>query len=164
MKYELVHLNDNFKNKYIYKDNNESYCIDIDNLLKINTKLISPIGIFINGIFIEFSNYKFENNKIIVNKNYPVYSRDIIYILFVSVDPNNSGFLYQHRIDDFIIIDDNSISLVEPLINISNIVAVIVNGIVYYKDLFNINDNKIEFIKYRPDIGDDLSILFFKKV
>jgi len=168
MKYEFIRLSDDFKSnsENIYKDVNEDICIDMTKFLYENKKLKSPIGIFINGILLESINYKFENSKVTINKNYPIYPTDRIYMIFTSTDPNNSGYITQYKLFDFSILDDSSISLIDPLVFDENkeIIAINVNGILYSTDLFTIEEDKtVTFSKYRPDTMDDVSILILKK-
>ena len=167
MKYEFVILDNDFKNnpKHIYKNGDEDICIDLTDLISKNKKLKSPIGIFINGVLINSNFYKFENKVVTVNKEYPIFPTDRIYMICTSINSKNNGFISQYKINDFTILDDDTITLVEPITLSSNkeVIAVVVNGIVYAYELFTIDNDTITFVKYRPDTEDDVSIMIFEK-
>jgi len=167
MKYEFIKLEEDFKSnqRNFYLDENKDICIDLTEIFKINKKLKFPIGIFINGILLESVNYSFAKNKVVINKDYPVYSTDRIYMIFTSSSAGNSGYISQYKLYNFNVLDDTTVNLKESLVLQANktVIAVIVNGILYSTDLFKLNANTITFNRYRPDEKDDLSILILNR-
>jgi hypothetical protein len=166
MKYEFIKLSDDYKGnpENLYTVSNNYYCIDLNNFFKEHRGLGIPISIFINGVFLERNFYKYENKIITVDNNYQVFPSDRIYVIFTSSN-ENSGLISQYQLNRFSVVDDTSIDLIEPLLVGKNeeVIAIIVNGVIYYKDLFSIDGEIVTLNDYRPDDKDVISVLILEK-
>jgi len=166
MKYEFIVLDDTFKNntQNIYKENN-NVCINLTNLFNENRNLKYPVGIFINGVLLDSIHYKFKSKVIKISENYPVYTSDRIYMILTSSSLENSGYIIQYKLNDFKIVENDSIELLESLVDDTDnrVIAIIINGVVYSKELFELNGNIVKFNKYVPNVEDDVSALIIRK-
>jgi len=166
MRYDFIVLDDEFKNNVgnIYKENS-STCINLTDIINFNKGLKCPIGIFINGVLLKSSLYEFKNKIVKVDERYPVYANDRIYMIMTSSNDENSGYIFQNILNNFNIIDDNSIELLDPLVNDINnrVLGIVINGVLYSTELFTIRNDIVEFIRYRPNNNDDVSVLILKK-
>jgi len=169
MKYEFITLDDTYKNnpKNFYYTEKEETCIDLTNLLKYDSKLRFPIAVFINGLLIRNDYFKFKNKILTINEDYYVYQDDRIYMIFTSIDKEDSGYIHQYRIDNFTISNDNKSTInIEDLIVIDDkneVIAITLNGILYSEEFFEITEKTLVFTKFEPDFIDDITLMILKK-
>jgi len=182
MKYEFMSLSEDFRknSNNLYENDNGDFCINLRETMNKNTRLKSPIAIFINGILLESSEYSFERDIVTIKNSYSVKPTDRIYIIFISTDPEKSGFITHLNIHDFEVIDEDTILSHTPIKSSfeKEVIAIVINGILYSNETFEIKDDTITFTSYRPSKGsvnstdddnmedisiDDVSVLILER-
>lgn len=164
MKYEFICLDENFKKDNTFYNNNRNTCIDLTKLIENNNNLAFPISVFINGVMLKHTSFKYKNKTItITDELYNLsehdndYNLDFsfptnrVYLLMASSDEENSGLIKQYICKDFNVFDSNSIIVDAGGFKFATgkeIVGITINGIIYGSECFN-----------EPEYNEDLGFV-----
>jgi len=167
MRYEFIVLDENFKNNSNTFHNvaNGDVILNFSDMIAKNRRLKYPIAIYINGVLMNPTHYKFEEKIITVSKNYKIYPTDRVYLIFASSNYEKAGYIIQYKVNDYTISDEYTLTLVEPLIvgDDEEVLGVTVNGVLYSTELFSMTDTTITFNEYTPENGDIVSLLVLRR-
>jgi len=169
MKYEFITLDDDYKSnpKNFYHNDKEESIIDLTSLLAKNNKLKFPIAVFINGLLIRTDYFKFKNKLLTIDEDYYVYDDDRVYMIFTSTNSEENGYIYQYKLVNFTVLEENksTISIGDPLVidEINEVIGVMLNGVLYSEEFFEVTESTLTFTKFEPEYIDDISLMMLKR-